>query len=228
MQNATVIEDVIMGPSGMPVQTFQNPQPNQPEHIAYGLQLPQPLKQTQSVATSYQAPSNTMRGFNHYQQDSIGSSAFQSSAIRGRVVSPHVYQWDAAPQLQQQRDYRAESGMIQAAKPVQFSRSLDPIAILREAVAKVYGNASMLKTKEVGQFSVYNCPVENMTSGPFKYIVAIVPNHQYVQLGSYFSLASLPWVSFQTRTTENPASVFGGTRPAAITYNLPRDNSDPL
>ena len=169
-----------------------------------------------------------MQGFANAQQNHIGSSAYQSSAIRGRVMSPHVYQWDAAPELQRQTDYRQESGMMASATPQHFSQSLDVRANLREAIAKVYNSAPMLKTKQVGAYSVYNCPVENMTNGPFKYLVAVVPNHEYVPLGSFFSLASLPWVSFQTRNTEYPAQIFGSTRPNTVKYHPPSDRNNPL
>jgi len=225
-----IIEDVVSSASGMQQKMQFDPIHNQAGHPAYGLQLPQPLKQTQSLSTSYVAPSNTMQGFHFNEQtNNIGMNAYQSSAIRGRVASPHIYQWDAAPMMQKDQDFRTVSGM-QASKQqeVNWSKSLDPYQTLRDAISNVYKDAQMLKVQQASNLSIYMCPVENMTAGRFKYIVAIVPNHEYVPLGSYHSLRSLPWVCFQSRQTDNPAKVFGQFRPAAIHYAIPRDNNNPL
>ena len=227
--NFQIIEDVIGVNSGMPVQ-----QPNvthqSAHHPGYGMQLPQPLKQTQVLSTSYVAPSNTMQTFNRYQVDEVasGGGSMQSSAIRGRIASPHVYQWDAAPIQNKPIDYRTMSGMMPGTNAGYQSNTMDPKQSLREAVSSVYSNANMLKVAQQGIWSIYKCPVENMTSGSYKYIVAIVPNHEFVQLGQYYSLRSLPWISFQTRSTENPAAEFGQTRPTPVNYYIPRDNKHPI
>jgi hypothetical protein len=228
-----VIEDIV-GNSGIPQQSFQNPSYNQQGNPAYGLQMPQPLKSAQSLNTSYMAPQNTMNSFDHFGgSNNIHSSAYQSSAIRGRVASPHIYQWDAG-QLQtnveqQKKQLAVQSGMKLGDKrpPPVDHFSFDPKQSIRNAVADVY-KAHMLKTHQMGGWSIYKCPVENLVGGNFKFIVAIVPQHEYVPLGSYFSLRSLPWVSFQTRNTENPAAEFGQQRPAAVHYTVPTDSSNPL
>ena len=227
--NFEVIEDVIGLNSGMPVQQPSQTH-HQQQHPGYGMQLPQPLKHTQQLSTSYVAPSNTMQTFNRYHVEDTPANggAIQSSAIRGRISSPHVYQWDAAPIQNKPIDYRTMSGMMQGSNQGYQSNTMDPKQTLREAISSVYSNANMLKVAQQGVWSIYKCPVENMTSGSYKYIVAIVPNHEFVQLGANYSLRSLPWISFQTRSTENPAAEFGPVRPAAVNYYIPRDNKHPI
>ncbi len=230
MQSAQIIEDIFSAPQGevQPQQNHQHVNAN-PSNPAYGMQLPQPLKQTQALNASYQASSNTLNSFNYYgniNESMMGAT--QSGAIRGRVTSPHVYQWDAKPIEQQQKDFKVQSGMTMKQNAWQGSITLDPKQSLREAIAGVYGAANMLKTHQMGNFSVYKCPVENLTTGNYKYIVAIVPNHEFVPLGSYYSLQSLPWISFQTRATDNPASEFGNIRPQSISYAIPNETKHPL
>jgi len=225
---ASVIED-ILGYSGMPTNVVQNPTYNQPSHVAFGLQLPQPLKQSASLQTSYMAPPSTLQSFEHSGNNNIATSAQQSSAIRGRVMSPHVYQWDVAPDQQAKTDFQTMSGMnVSQASYNQLNTTWNPVQALRDAISSVYQNVNMLKTHQYGIYSVYKAPVENMTAGNYKYIVAIVPNHEYVQLGGYHSLRGLPWISFQTRNTDNPAAELGNSRPQPTQYSLPRDNKSPL
>ena len=231
ISGAQIIEDIFQSsqaPQQQQSQYVNNTNAN-PSNPAYGLQLPQPLKQTQALNASYQASSNTLNSFNYYgnmNESMVGAT--QSGAIRGRVTSPHVYQWDAKPLEQQQKDFKTQSGMAMKQNAWQGGITLDPKQTLREAISGVYGSANMLKTHQMGNFSVYKCPVENLTTGNFKYIVAIVPNHEFVPLGSYYSLKSLPWISFQTRATDNPASEFGNIRPSSISYTIPNETKHPL
>lgn len=193
------------------------------------------LKQNTGLNTDYAASSNTLPMFNSFSGNNILTGAAQSSAIRGKVTSPHVYNWDmtASQEPEKPKDYGMYSGMKtshlqqQEANAWQ-SLSLDPKQAIREAIATLYANATMLKTHQFGNFSVYKCPVDNLTGGNYKFIVAIVPNHQYVQLGAYHSLRSLPWVSFQTRVTDNPNAELGPNRPNPITYQIPNTTSNPL
>lgn len=234
-----VIEDIFA--NAAPPQPAQFVPPTaQPQHPSFGLQLPQPLKQSGSFVHSAQAPINTITGFGNQAQfsDNVQSSAFQSSAIRGRVTSPHVYQWDATPSQDRSTDFGVHSGMKPAALAAAYGQqpslhqafptTTDPHQILRDAIAGLYKNAMLLKTHQYGNFSVYKCPVENMTSGNYKYIVAIVPNHDFVALGTYYSLQSLPWVSFQTRQTDNPAAEFGNNRPQPLRYGIPSNAKSAL
>ena len=230
-----IIEDVVSGMSGFAAQNVVTaPSYNQQGNPAYGMQLPQPLKQTQSLSTSYVAPTSTLASFNYYggavnNDKSFQSNAQQSSAIRGRVASPHVYQWDAAPIQNKPQDYSKISGMgmAQYADSTSNTRSFDPKQSLRDAIASIYSEAMMLKTHQMGVYSVFKCPVENMTSD-FKYIVAIVPKFDHVPLGGYHSLTSLPWVSFQTRMTDNPAGEFGSIRPPSKSYKVPASTQNPV
>ena len=198
-------------------------------HPAYGLQQPQPLKlsNNNNQINNYEAPKNTFQSFNtsaHFV-DNIRSSAVQSGAIRGRVASPHVYQYDLQPVEQEsKKDFSIDAGMkinTPSYNSAPNMITMDPFSMIRQAVADVYQGAMMMKTHAFNNFSVFKCPVENMTSGNFKYIVAIVPNYEFVPLGTSFSLQSLPWISFQTRSTDNPNKEFGEHRPPSIVYKIP-------
>jgi hypothetical protein len=231
MMNASIIEDVI-GPSGMPQPQRSNVQPYaDPKNPMYGMQMPQPLKHTQGYNHSAFASSNTISTFKDSSFDNVLSGAAQSSAVRGRVNSPHIYQYDSVPVEQQKKDYRELAGMsmkFMKETPSTQKMSMDPRQNLRDSISNLYRGAMMLKTHEYGQYSVYKCPVENLTGGDYKYIVAVVPNHQYVQLGGFHTLASLPWVSFQSRSTNNPAAEFGNNRPKALNYTVPQNVNNPL
>ena len=197
MKNATLIENLY---------TQQPQQPHQPS-------IPD--------SRSYIPPQNTFQTFRNNNYDNVHSNAAQSSAIRGKVASPSVYEWNATP-------YQAP---IQEQIPSsETSFSFDPVQNVRNAIAACYAGAQMLKTQQFGEHSVYKCPVENMTGGDYKYIVAIVGQnqHSHIPLGAYYSLASIPWVSFQTRATANPAAEFGPTRPTPLRYTLPISNNNPL
>jgi hypothetical protein len=257
MNSGEIIEDV-----------FASQQAQQ--HPAYGLQMPQPLKQSHHLNTTFTAPNNTIAAMNYHQPDNASPYTYQlnnsvaasqnnfainapnntkasfnqygnndwskntlqiQGAIRGRVAAPHVYDWNApqSNEPEQKQDYGLMSGM----KRSQALYSLDsyrfsPIDTLRQAIANLYAGATMTKTHQLGVYSIYKCPVENLTSGQYKYIVAVVPNHDYVQLGGLHTLSSLPWISFQTRSTDNPAKEFGTNRPVAVTYKIPNDSKLPI
>lgn len=225
----TVIEDVL-GPSGMPQQQQSVPVHLNPGSPLYGMQMPQPLKHTNGINFGYIASNNTIPTFKDSSFDNVQVGAAQSSAIRGRVNSPHIYQYDASPLEQKPKDFGTYSGMSTAhlketpGAPTTF----DPRQNLRDAVSQMYAQAAMLKTHEVNGYSIYKCPVENLTGGDYKYIVAIVPNHQHIPLGGYHSLRSLPWICFQARSTTNPAAEFGQQRPKPITYTAPQNNKNTL
>ena len=233
---ATVIEDVLggyenqKGNSQPMVQQAQAQSYHDMQHPGYGLQMPQPLKQSSNLnqtSGGYTASSNTVPRFDNHTFNTIQTQANQSSAIRGKLTSPHIYQWDASPVQQSKQDLLQMAGM-KSMQVTQGPRSLDPKQLLRDYVSDLYAGALMMKTHQYGAMSVYKCPVENLTGGDIKYVVAIVPNHEYVPLGSFHTLKSLPWVSFQTRTTTDPMSEFGPNRPSAIFYTIPSNNNNPL
>jgi hypothetical protein len=226
---ASIIDDQFNVGNQVQSSSFlQTPSNINQSHPAFGLQQPQPLKLNANINQPYEASKNTFQSFNTDTFNQVRSSAMQSGAIRGRVTSPHVYQYDMKPvNTEEKRDFGVDSGM-KVNNNFQVPQTLDPVANLREAVTSVYIDAMLVKTHQMGPYSVYKCPVENLTSGSYKYIVAIVPNHDFVPLGVSYSLKSLPWISFQTRTTENPSAEFGQIRPSAITYKIPYESRHPL
>lgn len=225
----TVIEDVF-GAGGSPQMQTTGRVNADPTSPMYGMQMPQPLKQTQGLNRSAVASSNTFSTFKDSSFDNVLAGAAQSSAVRGRVNSPHIYQYDSVPVEQQKKDFREFSGMsMKFMKDTPATpTSMDPHQNIRDSIAGMYKGAMMLKTHEYGAYSVYKCPVENLTGGDYKYIVAIVPNHQYVQLGGSHTLASLPWASFQTRSTNNPVAELGHNRPSPLNYTIPQNMKNPL
>jgi len=197
---------------------------NEPQQINYaqGLQMPQPLKTSMHTNVPYTASQNTITNFNYYSggSDVASSMAYQKNAIRGKIADQHVYNWSVPiPQKQ------AQQAPVQEA-PVEFYS--DPKQLLRKAISDIYRNCLMTKTHTFNQWSVFKCPVEGLTGGIFKYIVAIVYNFDHVPLGGKTHLASIPWVSFQTRQTETPAVEFGEVRPQATFYNAPNDSKSPV
>lgn len=214
-----IIEDPFAGPPVSFAQTQQEEQPN----YAQGLQMPQPLKTSMHITVPATASTNTLTNFNYYTgNDSASSLAFQKNAIRGKIASPHVYNWNAAipqqpviPNPQQQYN-------------IQQSFTSDPKQLLRNAISDVYKNCIMIKTHAMGGYSIFKCPVEGLTAGIFKYIVAVVPQYDHVPLGGQHHLGSLPWVSFQTRQTDTPALEFGEIRPSATIYSVPNNTNSPI
>jgi hypothetical protein len=197
MKNATVIEDIYS--SAAPVSKGLGFDPR-----------------------SYVPPQSTFQTFRDNNFDNVQTNAAQSSAIRGKVASPSIYEWNAASTQapKQQAPQQSQQPLF----------SFDPVQNVRNAISSCYSGAQMLKTQQSGEFSVYKCPVENMTGGDYKYIVAIVGQnlHSHIPLGAYYSLASIPWVSFQTRATSNPAAEFGPNRPTPLHYSLPHASNNPL
>jgi hypothetical protein len=218
-----IIEDPFAGP---PVSFANQPaQPAQQTESGYsqGLQMPQPLKTSMHINVPATASTNTLTNFNYYTgNDSANSMAFQTNAIRGKIASPHVYNWNAA--IPQQPTIPTP----QQQPTLQQSFTTDPKQLLRNAISDVYRNCIMVKTHIVAGYSVFKCPVEGMTAGIFKYIVAVVPSYDHVPLGGQHHLGSLPWISFQTRQTDTPALEFGEVRPQATIYSVPYDNKSPV
>ena len=217
--NFTIIEDIFSSPINSPPDF----QPGGKSTI---------LSSPKGQIGSYQASHNTMQTFKDHNFDNqMQSTATQSSAIRGNnITSPHIYEWNATPITSQKNNNSTKqmSGMYRPPEQIQGSRNVDAIQQVRDAIAVCFANANMLKTHQYGSYSVYKCPVENMTGGDYKYIVAIASGHEHVPLGSYYSLKSLPWISFQTRSTSNPAAEFGPVRPTPLQYTHPYSQKSPL
>ncbi len=197
----------------------------QPDNPAYGMQLPQPLKSSSPLNIAYTTTNNTMVGFNHYGTNNNAKSlGFQTNAIRGKIASQNMYNWDAPAD----QPYNPNSNTNKQPEIKQISFSGDPQTLLRQHISHLYQNPIMIKTHTMGPYSIYKCPVEGLTGGSFKYIVAIVLNHDHIPLGGQHTLQSLDWINFQTRQTESPATEFGPNRPQPHHYAIPSDSKSPL
>lgn len=226
-------------------QQYQQYEQYQQSQQSQHMQLPQPLKSVVPNHFNVMASTNTHTQFNHHVGgDSIGSSAFQSNAIRGKVTNPVVYHWNANPNpnpanvlnqtlqptpSQWIQQAPAEGYSMYPSQPFsqasqQFSTMYDSKQMLRDAIIEIYRNTNCMKTHIFGIYSVFKAPVEGLTGGVFKYIVAIVPGMDHIQLGQSVPLNQLQWISFQTRQTENPAAEFGEIRPKPTQYSCPMDS----
>ena len=87
---------------------------------------------------------------------------------------------------------------------------------VRDAVANLFQNFIMTKTHQQSHhgvyYGIYKAAVDSLSGTGQKYIVAIVPNDQNIRMGSEFLLKTLPWISFQSRVTEQPLQEFAGFR----------------
>jgi hypothetical protein len=229
--SGTVIEDVF---SSTPQHIYdsQNTQfqsSNDVPQDIYHMQFPQPLKQSNPVYTDYTASTNTINQFNYHNQfqqshNQFQNLGFQKNAIRGKVANQHVYHWNAPQQPQQQPTLPQP---IVPSKPF----ITDSKQLLREAITDTYKNCWLIFTHKYGDYCIFKAPVEGLTGGVFKYIVAIIKasdNLNNIQLGGYDQLENLKWINFQTRHTDNPALEFGEVRPPATSYYPPSDNKSPL
>lgn len=192
-----------------------------PSNPAQGMQMPQPLKTSMHHNVNYTAAQNTLTNFNHFSgMDNANSMAFQKNAIRGKIAEQHVYNWNVP--ISQPKTDMSDAQQ----QPMPFIS--DPKEMLRRAISDVYRNPIMIKTHTFNQFSVFKVPVQGLMEGVFRYIVAIVPNYDHVPLGGKHHLGSLPWICFQSRSTNTPALEFGESRPPASVYTPPGDAKSPL
>lgn len=83
---------------------------------------------------------------------------------------------------------------------------------IREAVAELFDSFILTKTHQHQTFGIYKAAVDSMSGHDQKFLVAIVPNDVRVPVGSSVYLKGLPWLSFQTRSTDNPNVEFAGFR----------------
>ncbi len=94
---------------------------------------------------------------------------------------------------------------------------------VRKAISDLYKDFVMTKTQAVNGFGIYKALVDSMANHENKYIVVIVPRDN-TPLGSQVYLKSIPWVSFQTRTTGNIKLEFSNFIPEPQTYQVKRNN----
>jgi hypothetical protein len=221
------IEDPFQAMQAMPQSHPSQVQQPETANYAQGLQMPQPLKQSTHITVPVQSSSNTVSGFDYYNGSNYAQSlGFQKNAIRGKIASTSAYDWNAALQSSS----NGQGGNQQQMQPVvpSFQFMSDPKQMLRQAICDIYRNPNMLKTNVSGPYSVFKAPVEGLTGGSYKYIVAVVPYQDHIPVGGQASLVGLPWVSFQTRQTDQPALEFGEVRPKPTPYSIPSDQKSPV
>jgi hypothetical protein len=68
----------------------------------------------------------------------------------------------------------------------------------------------MTKTHQHQSFGIYKASVDSLSGNSQKYIAAIVPNDTKVPVGASVYLKGLPWISFQSRSTDQPLQEFAG------------------
>jgi hypothetical protein len=83
---------------------------------------------------------------------------------------------------------------------------------VRDAIADLFDSVVMTKTHQHHSFGIYKAAIETLAGTGQNYIVAIVPNDTKVNTGSSVYLKGLPWISFQTRNTDQPQQEFAGLR----------------
>lgn len=81
---------------------------------------------------------------------------------------------------------------------------------VRDAMSELFEEFIMTKTHQHQTFGIYKASVDSLSGNSQKFIVAIVPNDIKVPVGASVYLKGLPWVSFQTRTTDQPLQEFAG------------------
>jgi len=89
---------------------------------------------------------------------------------------------------------------------------------IREAVAELFEGFIMTKTHQHQALGIYKAAVDSMSGHDQKFLVAIVANDMRVPIGSSVYLKGLPWISFQTRSTDNASLEFAGLRMKAQPY----------
>ncbi len=81
---------------------------------------------------------------------------------------------------------------------------------VREAISSLFDGFAMTKTHQHQSFGIYKAAVDSLSGNNQKYIVTVVPQDLKVPVGASVYLKGLPWVSFQTRTTDQPLQEFAG------------------
>jgi hypothetical protein len=81
---------------------------------------------------------------------------------------------------------------------------------VRDAVGELFEGFIMTKTHQHQSFGIYKASVDSLSGNSQKYIAAIVPNDTKVPVGASVYLKGLPWISFQSRSTDQPLQEFAG------------------
>jgi hypothetical protein len=81
---------------------------------------------------------------------------------------------------------------------------------VRDAIAELCEGFIMTKTHQHQSFGIYKASVDSLSGNSQKYIAAIVPNDTKVPVGASVYLKGLPWISFQSRSTDHPLQEFAG------------------
>jgi hypothetical protein len=74
---------------------------------------------------------------------------------------------------------------------------------MRDVISKYFGNAVMTKMKENNSFSIYYARIGCLLCLENRYIVVVLQNDDS-PIGTTIELSEMEWISFQTRTIENP------------------------
>jgi|688.fasta_scaffold09199_14 hypothetical protein len=91
---------------------------------------------------------------------------------------------------------------------------------IRGAVAEMYPDVLTVKVVDNQGFGIYKAIIDTMTSGDTKYIVLIVPRDSQTRVGTQRYVSQLPWVSFQTRSTEEIYKEMNGFKLSPQPYQL--------
>jgi hypothetical protein len=89
---------------------------------------------------------------------------------------------------------------------------------VRNAIAELFEGFILTKTHHQNNYGIYKGLVSSLSGNDTKYIVAIIPNDSRYHVGTTSSLKSLPWISFQSRTTDDPEKEFGGFNLKSMPY----------
>jgi len=81
---------------------------------------------------------------------------------------------------------------------------------VRDAIAELFEGFIMTKTHQHQSFGIYKASVDSLSGNSQKYIAAIVPNDTKVPVGASVYLKGRPWISFQSRSTDQPLQEFAG------------------
>ena len=102
---------------------------------------------------------------------------------------------------------------------VQDLKTGGTIQDVREAISMLFDGFVMTKTHQHQTFGVYKAAVDSLSGNNQKYIATVVPQDLKVPVGATVYLKGLPWVSFQSRTTDQPLQEFAGFQLKPQTYS---------
>jgi hypothetical protein len=106
-----------------------------------------------------------------------------------------------------------DDSALSASQPtisVQELKAGGTVQEVRDAISELFEDFIMTKTHQYQSFGIYKASVDSLSGNNQKYIAAIVPNDIKVSIGSSVYLKGLPWISFQSRSTDQPLQEFAG------------------